>query len=107
MRSSVRVQVQVEFTPKGGKDQSATTKHSQGPTRKDRSSYSKTSYLDHGDDDAKKATYEGKKSKLQEMTCGGRQTQTGRNWAQASRPMPADPPHFLASFTLPFDLGSH
>jgi hypothetical protein len=56
--------VQAEFTPKGGKDQSAMTKHSQGPTRKDRSSYDKTPYLDHGDDDAKKATYEGQKVKV-------------------------------------------
>jgi hypothetical protein len=44
---------------------------------------------------------------LQEMTCGGRQARTGPNWAQASRPRPADPPHFLARFMLPFDLGSH
>jgi hypothetical protein len=56
--------VQAEFTPKGGKDQGATTKHSQGPRQKDLSSYDNTPYLDRGDDDAKKPHMKGPTSKI-------------------------------------------
>ena len=51
LKSSVRVQVRVKFTPKGGKDQGAMTKCSRGPRRKDQNSYDKYPYLDHGDND--------------------------------------------------------
>jgi hypothetical protein len=42
IRSSVRVQVQGEITPKGGKDQGATTDHPRGLRGKDRTSCEKT-----------------------------------------------------------------
>jgi hypothetical protein len=56
--------VQAKFTTKGGKDQGAMMKHSQGPRRKDQSSYDKTPYLDRGDDDAKKPHMKGLTSKI-------------------------------------------
>jgi hypothetical protein len=48
----VRVQVQGEITPKGGKDQGVTTEHPRGLKRKGRTSCEKTTYQ-RGDDIAK------------------------------------------------------
>jgi hypothetical protein len=64
MRSSVRVRVQGEITSERGKDQGGTTDHPRGLRRKVRTSYEKTPYLDHGDDDLKMTQIKGAKFKM-------------------------------------------
>jgi hypothetical protein len=63
MRSFVHVRVQGEITSKGGKDQGGTTDHPRGLRRKVCTSYEKTPYLDHRDDDLKMTQIKGAKSK--------------------------------------------
>jgi hypothetical protein len=97
----VCVQVQWEFTPKGGKGQGATMKHPRGPRHKDWISYEKTPYLNSGDDKAKKTQIMGQKSKMTRWATGRKGWQNeakvgaGRS-AQAGRPTPFwhrfDPP---------------
>jgi hypothetical protein len=102
MRSPVRVQLQDEITPKGGKDQGVTSEHSQGLKRKDRTSCEKTPYLKRGDDVAKIMQLKGFKSKMMRGPTWkkGRPNRAkvglGRS-AQAIRPT-----HFLASVRPPF-----
>jgi hypothetical protein len=72
MRSPVRVQVQDEITPKGGKNRSVTMEHSRGLERKDRTSCEKTSHLERRDDVAKIMQLKGFKSKMKEDPRGGR-----------------------------------
>jgi hypothetical protein len=64
MKSSVRVELLGEISPKGVKDQGATTEHPRGLRRKDQTSYKKTPYLDCGNDDAKMIQLKGFKSKM-------------------------------------------
>jgi hypothetical protein len=49
IRSSIGVQVQIKFTPKGDKDQHAMMKCSLGLKQKDQSSGDKYPYLDRRD----------------------------------------------------------
>jgi hypothetical protein len=56
--------MQGEITSKDGKDQGGTMDHPRGLRRKVQTSYKKTPYIDHGDDDLKMTQIKGAKSKM-------------------------------------------
>jgi hypothetical protein len=104
MRSFARVRVQGEITPKGGKDQGATTDHPWGLRCKVRTSCEKTPYLDRGNDNLKMTQIMGAKSKMPRWAAGRK---TGRNRPRKGLGRPARsnrPRWFLWRFGLPFDL---
>jgi hypothetical protein len=101
MRSSVHVRVQGEITSKGGKDQGGMTDHPRGLRCKVRTSYEKTPYLDHGDDDLKLTQIKGLSTKCEDESRGGRRARTGPERAWASRPVQTDPGTFCGGSARP------
>jgi hypothetical protein len=104
MRTSVRVRVQDKITSKGGKDQGATTNHPRGlrrKVRKVRTSYEKTPYLHHEDDDLKITQMKGPSAKCEDESRGERWARTNQERAWAGRPGRIGPGGFCGGSSCP------